>query len=263
MATMDPAFATETAAMRTLPFSPGGRADWAYRIALGLVSLLAVGEVGSLGYYYISHRPARVAPPTAVAPEIATPAPVATAAPTSPPVAIVPKPTAAPSIAPSVAPTLAPVVAPTATPAIAAATAPPSTPALSTSDRLLKEATALRQRGDTTTALARLQEATRKDPKNANVLAEMATTYESVQQYERSNEAWSKIQDIGPSAGANYELAALKLKKGPVATPAPSAAAQTTPIETAPAPTAAPAPATVAASSQSVIGIPDGSTFGL
>ncbi len=118
-------------------------------------------------------------------------------------------------------------------------------------------------RGDTTTALARLQEAYRKDPKNANVLAEMATTYESVQQFERSNEAWSKIQDIGPSAGTNYELALLKLKKGTAATPAPSAAAETTPIDTAPAPTAAAAPATAAASSQSVIGIPDGSTFGL
>lgn len=279
MATMDPAFATETAAMRTLPFSSGGRTDWGYRTAVGVVSLLAAAQVGSLSYYYISHRPARVATTTTVAPEIATPvpptpAPVATAAPTLPPVAVLPKPTAAPSIAPATAPTLAPVVAPSATPAIVAATAPPSTPAatappsapsLSASDRLLKEATALRIRGDTTTALARLQEATRKDPKNANVLAEMATIYESVQQYERSNEAWAKIQEIGPSAGASYELAALKLKKGPVATPAPSAAAQTTPIDTAPAPTVA-APTTTAPTSappQTVIGIPDGSTFGL
>jgi tetratricopeptide (TPR) repeat protein len=79
-------------------------------------------------------------------------------------------------------------------------------------DPLLKEATELRERGDTTNALARLQEASEKDPKNAQVLAEMAKIYESIQNFERSNETWQRIQDIGPSAGPLYDLADAKLK---------------------------------------------------
>jgi hypothetical protein len=82
---------------------------------------------------------------------------------------------------------------------------------------------ALRERGDTTNALARLQEASEKDPKNAQVLAEMATIYESILNFDRSNETWRRIQDIGPPAGQVYELAMAKLSKGATASPAASA----------------------------------------
>src|SRR5205814_2161151 len=64
----------------------------------------------------------------------------------------------------------------------------PSSAALSASDRLLKEANVLRERGDTANALARLQDASQRDPKNPQVLAEMAALYESIQLYDRSNE---------------------------------------------------------------------------
>ncbi len=50
----------------------------------------------------------------------------------------------------------------------------------------------LRDKGDTTSALARLQEASQRDPKNANVLAEMAMIYESIQLFDRSNEHLEK-----------------------------------------------------------------------
>ena len=63
--------------------------------------------------------------------------------------------------------------------------------------------------------------------------------------------SWRKVEDIGPTAGSVYELAMLKLKRGAAAHPAPSIAAKLPPAPTA-APTAA-----------SVIGIPDGSTFGI
>ena len=63
----------------------------------------------------------------------------------------------------------------------------PSSAALSASDSLLKEANVLRERGDTANALARLQDASQRDPKNSQVLAEMAAIYESIQLYERSN----------------------------------------------------------------------------
>lgn len=242
---MDPTFTTETAAMRTLPFS-SGHSDWGYRIGLSVVVLLAAAEIFSAGYYYIDRRyphTATATTTTTVPTTKTTPVPAPVVAPTKPPVART-RPTAAPL------PTTAPVIAPSAsaTPAIAQSSVSPSTSALSASDRLLKEATALRQRGDTTTALARLQEATQRDPKNANVLAEMATIYESIQQYDRSNETWQKVEGIGPSAGSVYELAMLKLKRGPAATPAASVA------EAAPAAAPSVAP---------VVGIPDGSTFGI
>src|SRR4029453_8008971 len=106
------------------------------------------------------------------------------------------------------------------TPAPAQASAP-SSAALSASDRLLKEANVLRERGDTANALARLQEASQRDPQNPQVLAEMATIYESIQLYDRSNETWRKIQDLAPSAGPLYELADMKLRVGAAAPSAP------------------------------------------
>jgi tetratricopeptide (TPR) repeat protein len=118
-------------------------------------------------------------------------------------------------------------------------------------DRLLKEATALRERGDTTNALARLQEASEKDPKNAQVLAEMATIYESIQNFDRSNETWRRVQEIGPSAGPLYELADAKLKEGAAATPAPAAAPAGTSSSDA------------GASRTTTDGVPDGSTLGI
>src|SRR3977135_2453136 len=90
----------------------------------------------------------------------------------------------------------------------------PSSAALSASDRLLKEANVLRERGDTANALARLQDASQRDPRNPQVLAEMAAIYESIQLFDRSNETWRKIQDLGPSAGPLYEPASMKSRGG-------------------------------------------------
>jgi hypothetical protein len=135
-------------------------------------------------------------------------------------------------------------VKPTATPAPPQASAP-SSAALSASDNLLKEANVLRERGDTANALARLQDASQRDPKNPQVLAEMAAVYESIQLYDRSNETWKKIQDLGPSAGPLYELADMKLRVGAAATPSPGL-----PMDTAGKPLDAE-------------GLPEGSVFGV
>ena len=229
MAILDKAFATETAAMRTMPFSSGTQTDWGFRIGLSLVVLFGAIEIFGVGYYYVQRR----YPGVATAPSKAAP-PAATAAPkvasvTTPP----------PQVQPSAAPTAS------AEPETLAEKTP-ATSTLSTADRLLKEATALRDKGDTATALARLEQASQSDPSNANVLAEMATIYESMNQFDRSNETWRKVQDLGPSAGSVYELAMLKLKQGAAATPA----AEASPTAEA---------ATVAKSE----GIPEGSTFGI
>src|SRR5438067_5459234 len=94
-------------------------------------------------------------------------------------------------------------------------------------DQLLREGIELRDRGDTTNAIERLQEALESEPNNAAVLAELAKTYDLMQLYDRANEMWRKLEEIGPSAGAAYELADRRLKLG-VPTPA------TAPMPTAP-----------------------------
>jgi tetratricopeptide (TPR) repeat protein len=133
----------------------------------------------------------------------------------------------------------------------------PPRPALSVAEKLLKEATELRDKGDTTNALARLQDASQRDPKNANVLAEMAMIYESIQLYDRSNETWKKIQEIGPSAGPLYELADMKLNTGVT----PPSTTATTPA-TGPG-LAGTSPLDAGTTRNDADGIPDGSTFGI
>jgi len=93
-------------------------------------------------------------------------------------------------------------------------------------DQLLREGIELRERGDTTNAIERLQEALDSEPNNAAVLAELAKTYDLTQLYDRANEIWRKLQEMGPSAGAAYELADRRLKLGaptPAAAPMPTA----------------------------------------
>lgn len=208
--------------MRTFTFS-SPRSDTSFKIGLGLVALFAAAEMFFASYYYLGHRVSQ-----------------STSAPAPP---VVAKSTPAPGVAPAA------TVAPTVPPSIAEAS--PSSAALSADDRLLAEASELSSRGDTVSALNRLQQAAEKDPKNAQVFAEMAKIYESAKNFDRSNEMWRKVQEIGPSSGAIYELADAKLKRGIAATPAPA------PVQAEATPASAP-PSAVSAE-----GIPDGSTFGI
>jgi hypothetical protein len=89
------------------------------------------------------------------------------------------------------------------------------------------------------------------------VLAQMAMIYESIQLFERSNETWRKIQEIGPSAGALYDLADLKLKSGVMAPATAPATAATGPG------LAGVAPLDAGSTRNDADGIPDGSTFGI
>jgi len=189
------------------------RPDRPFMYALALVALFGALQLGAVGIYYAERQRAAHA---------ATQQPSVTATQAS--------------------------VAP-ASGQSAAVQTPPNAAALSVADRLLKEATQLRDRGDTTNALARLQDAAQRDSKNANVLAEMATIYESIQLFERSNETWRKIQEIGPSAGALYELADRKLKMGAPATAGPGLAGVS--------------PLDAGTTRDDSDGIPDGSTFGI
>jgi hypothetical protein len=204
--------------------------DRIFTIAIAVVAIFGAVQIVGVAVHYIGKARAEYA---AAHPKVVAP-PVAPA-----------EPTAAP----------APVEETTAAAAPAEVQSTPSAVVLSTAERLLKEATELRDRGDTTNALARLQDAAQSDPKNANVLAQMAMIYESIQLFERSNETWRKIQEIGPSAGALYELADLKLKSGVTAS-APSTAV------TGPG-LAGVSPLDAGNTRNDADGIPDGSTFGI
>jgi hypothetical protein len=129
------------------------------------------------------------------------------------------------------------------------ATSSASRPAIAPSsavDRLLRQAKQLREKGDTTNSLSQLQEATALDPSNADVLAEMAMIYESMQLFDRSNETWRRLASLGPAVGPLYELADLKLKVGvPETTAAGNVGSPASPVST------------------EAQGIPDGSTFGI
>jgi hypothetical protein len=177
--------------MASLSFISGGRTDRSFQIGLSLVVFFAVAEVFVAAFHWISTmRPASV---TTVAPAKQVPAAIPSAAPSAPPVALT---VASPS------------------PALE-----PATSTMSVADRLLKQANAARESGDTVNALARLQEAAQRDPKNAEVLAEMAMIYESIQNFDRSADTWKRVQEIGPSTGPLYELADMKLKTGVSAPP--------------------------------------------
>ncbi len=208
--------------MRATTFSSPGRPDKAFKIAVIAAIVVGVAELLGVGLHFGARARANR---QAIAPAVS---------------ATLPSGSAAGSATQSTAPGRAPA-APGA--------------ALSPTDVLLREAAALRERGDTTNALARLHDAAEKDPTNANVLAEMALIYESIQLFERSNETWRKIQEIGPTAGPLYELADMKLKVGPAATTA--SAASTGPGF------AGVSPLDAGSMRSNPEGIPDGSTFGI
>ena len=93
-------------------------------------------------------------------------------------------------------------------------------------DQLKREGIELRDQGDTTNAIERLKEALDSEPNNAAVLSELAKTYDVLQLHDRANEIWRKLQEMGPSAGAAYELADRRLKLGaptPAEAPMPTA----------------------------------------
>ncbi|MBO0695493.1 MAG: hypothetical protein J2P56_05255 [Verrucomicrobia bacterium] len=177
--------------MRTL-LSRATQVDPSFNVGLGLVVILAVAEIGAVTSYYLGRVRTAQSSTQTVATSVAPPA----VAPVSTPVAVAP----ATKVAPS--------------PEAAA-----KTPSPTLVNQLLREGVELRDRGDTTNALARFEEALDSEPSNVAVLEEIARTYDSMQLYDKSNEAWRKLRDIGPSAGKAYELADQRLKQG-MATPA-------------------------------------------
>ena len=173
--------------MRTLLSRPF-QTDPSFHIALGLLVSFGVAEIFFATSYYVGRARANRVSAQAVAAAIARP-PTSSAVSASPPAPAA----AQPSVPPATAVT---------------------SPAPSLVDQLLGESKELRERGDTTNALARLQEALDSEPDNTSVLEEMAQTYESMQLFDRANDIWRRIKQISPSDSATYALADRRLKVG-------------------------------------------------
>src|SRR5215470_880865 len=171
--------------MRTL-LSRAIQIDPSFHVALGLIVVVAIAEVFFATSYFVGRARANNVSTQAV--------------------------TAAITHAPAVAstPATAPASAQPSVPPPAAATSP----AQSLVDQLLTEGKGFRERGDTTNAIARFQEALDSEPDNAGVLQEMAQTYESMQLLDRANDVWRRIKQISPSNSATYALADRRLKVG-------------------------------------------------
>ena len=176
--------------MRTL-LSRAIQIDPSFHVALGIIVTLAIAEVFFATSYYVGRaRANRVS--TEVVTAAITRAPAASSPSTPAPAA------AQPSVPPPAAVT---------------------SPAASVVDQLLREGKGFRDKGDTTNALARFQEALDSEPDNTGVLQEMAQTYESMQLFDRANDVWRRIKQISPSDSATYALADRRLKVGVPAAP--------------------------------------------
>ncbi len=185
--------------MRTLLSRPF-QTDPSFHIALGLLVSFGVAEIFFATSYYVGRARANRVSAQAMAPAIVR-SPASSSVSASP---------------------AAPAAAQPSVPPAAAVTSP----APSLVDQFLREGKDFRERGDTTNALARFQEALDSEPDNTSVLEQMAQTYESMQLFDRANDIWRRIKQISPSDSATYALADRRLKVGvPPAAPPESTSA--------------------------------------
>jgi tetratricopeptide (TPR) repeat protein len=175
--------------MRTLLSRPI-QIDPSFHVALGMIVILGIAEMFFATSYYVGRARANRVPASSVAATIA-------------------RPPAASSLSPAPA---------AARPGVAPPAAVRS-PAPSIVDQLLREGKEFRERGDTTNALARFQEALDGEPDNTAVLQEIAQTYESMQLFDRANDVWRRIKQLSPFDSATYTLADRRLKVGVPAPP--------------------------------------------
>jgi tetratricopeptide (TPR) repeat protein len=188
--------------MRTL-LSRSIQIDPSFHVALGVLVIFAIAQAFFATSYYVGRARANRVSAQAVTATIAQ------------------------APAPSSASASAPAAAQPSVPLAAALSTPPP----SIVDQLLREGKEFRERGDTTNALARFQEALDTEPDNTGVLQETAETYESIQMLDRANDIWRRIKQLSPSDSATYALADRRLKVG-VPAPPPAVEPGGAPAET-------------------------------
>jgi tetratricopeptide (TPR) repeat protein len=223
-------------------------------VAISVLGALALGEVGAVGWAVYSKFHVPAAPDLAslgTAPDlpVASPNPALPGAATSavsPTVPTTAKQEPPPSAQPAFTDPFASAAAASVSPASAAAsqTATPTEQPLAALPKptpipqmaespesrindLIAQARALRERGDTSTAITKLREGLNIAPDSPLLISELATTYEKMGLDQKALEQWRRIYDLGESAGIFYAAADAKLKNNELSThPAGSPAAQ-------------------------------------
>jgi len=74
------------------------------------------------------------------------------------------------------------------------------------------QARALRERGDTSTALTRLREALTISPNEPQVISELAIIYEKMGLDDKALDQWKRILEMGEGAGIYYAAPRQKLR---------------------------------------------------
>ena len=180
-----------------------------FLVAMTLLGVVAAGELGVLAGRGFSQKPQ-----TAMA-VAATPAPQPPAS--TPAVGTVEEQLVASAVEKSLVAALPrPTPVPTATP-------PPARPVTPESQvaGLIDLARALRDRGDTGTAMTRLRQAQAIFGSYAPVSSEMALTYEKMGLMDKALEQWRRIYEMGEKAGIYYAAAEAKLRALQLPDPSP------------------------------------------
>ncbi len=174
--------------------APGGRT---FPMALAVLALVG----GAQALYLLRHagHPGAVAPEPTIALQVAAPTPALPST-TAPPLA------AEQEIVTAEAEKQLLAALPRPTPVPARRDTP-----LSRVGTLVSMARALRDRGDTSTALTRLREAQIIAPKDSQIISEMALTYEKMGLTEKAATQWQRIYEMGEQAGIYYAAAEAKL----------------------------------------------------
>jgi len=195
-----------------------------FLISLGVVGFIALLELGAVAWAFIARFQSSLPPASA---SVASEPPDSTL-PSNPPAGpssstssqklVLDDPLAATPEA-QATPTPEPVLPkPTPLP-LARAEQPPSQ---NRAIELVDQARALRERGDTLTALTRLREAQAVAPDHPQIISEMAITYEKMGQAEKAAEQWQRIYKMGESAGIYFAAAEAKLKNATITQQSPS-----------------------------------------
>ena len=160
---------------------PRQRVGKTFILAISILGLAVLAQVGAVGLAFLKryHPLAEIEPPLAPLAESAAPKEADNPTPVEQVSAGLPKPT--------------PV-----TPPMPKHEASASEARLA---ELVEDARALRERGDTSTALTRLREAQAIFPNQAIVISELAITYEKMGLTDKAMEEWRSIYEMGESAG--------------------------------------------------------------
>ncbi len=188
-------------------------------VASSVLGAAALAQIGAITWALATRQPlpalaaeARVNPAPMTVAKISKPATLSLQPPS-------PDALAAPLLDPPVTmretvPTISAPIAPPSRPVpVPVEKLAPRPPPETLGQELIEQGRTLRDRGDMNGALTKLREAQLLEPSSAQVLAELALTFEKMAAPDRAAEHWKKIYEMGESAGSYFIAADARLKQ--------------------------------------------------